>query len=198
MRVSFADSRFRLLGALAVVSIALLGSVVINVLLAHKLHTFVHSGAVARERALLVAGTFAPPLRLKGLDGRTVELTYADGGRPTLLYIFTPSCSWCARNLDNFKALVDKESGQYRFISLSLSEEGLAEYVARNNLSVPVYCGLSPETLATYKLGNTPQTIVVSPKGKVLQDWVGAYVGEQKSQIEAFFHITLPGIRSEP
>ncbi len=97
--------------------------------------------------------------------------------------------------MDNLKTLVGKERGHYRFIGLSLSEEKLREYVARNELKLPVYSSLSPETLKTYKLGSTPQTIVISPEGKVLHDWVGAYVGEQKSEVEAFFHITLPGIR---
>jgi len=71
----------------------------------------------------------------------------------------------------------------------------LAEYVAKNELKLPVYCSLSSETLKTYKLGSTPQTIVISPEGKVVQDWVGAYVGEQKSQVEAFFHVNLPRLR---
>jgi hypothetical protein len=55
-----------------------------------------------------------------------------------------------------------------------------------------------PETLKAYKLRSTPQTIVVSPEGKVLQNWVGAYVGGQKSQVEAFFHVSLPGLRELP
>jgi hypothetical protein len=49
-----------------------------------------------------------------------------------------------------------------------------------------------------YKLGSTPQTIVISPEAKVLQDWIGAYVGDQKSQVEAFFHVSLPGLRELP
>ena len=100
--------------------------------------------------------------------------------------------------MDNFKTLLSKESGEYRFIGLSLSEDNLAEYVAKNDLNVPVYSGLSPEMLRTYKLGSTPQTIVISPEGKVLQDWAGAYVGDQKSQVEAFFHVNLPGLRELP
>jgi len=97
--------------------------------------------------------------------------------------------------MDSFKTLLDKERGQYRFIGLSLSEETLREYVVKNDLNLPVYSGLSPETLKAYKLGSTPQTIVISPEGKVLEDWAGAYVGNQKSQVEAFFHVSLPGIR---
>ena len=100
--------------------------------------------------------------------------------------------------MDNFKTLVDKESDQYRFIGLSLSEEGLAEYVAKNDLKLPVYSGLSPETLKTYKLGSTPQTVVISPEGKVLEDWPGAYVGDQRAKVEAFFHVSLPGLKELP
>ena len=100
--------------------------------------------------------------------------------------------------MDNFKTLLEKEGGHYRFIGLSLSEETLAEYVAKNELTIPVYCGLSQETIKTYKLGGTPQTIVVSQDGRVLQDWAGAYVGRQKDEIEAYFHVKLAGLRELP
>jgi hypothetical protein len=100
--------------------------------------------------------------------------------------------------MDNLKTLMAKKAGEYRFIGVSLSEQGLAEYVAKNDLKLPIYSGLSPETLKTYKLRSTPQTIVISPEGKVLQDWAGAYVGEQKSQVEGAFHVSLPGLRELP
>jgi hypothetical protein len=74
----------------------------------------------------------------------------------------------------------------------------VARYVAKNDLKVPVYSNLSPETLKTYKLASTPQTIVISPEGKILQNWVGAYGGTQKSQVEACFHTTLPGLIAVP
>jgi hypothetical protein len=71
--------------------------------------------------------------------------------------------------------MISKESAQYRFVGLSLSDTGLTEYVTKNELEFPIYAGLSPETIKSYKLGGTPQTIVISPEGKVLQDWAGAY-----------------------
>jgi len=100
--------------------------------------------------------------------------------------------------MDNFKALVDQENSQYRFIAVSLSRHGLAEYVAKNDLNLPVYTDLSAETQKAYKLGGTPQTIVVSPEGRLLQNWGGAYVGDQKAQVEAFFNIKLPGLKELP
>ena len=171
-----------------------------NVALAHKLSKLNHL-MDARSDRLLQSGSTVPPFRaldLKGQPETIIYNKYDNESKPTVLYVFTPSCSWCARNMDNLKTLIDKESGRYRFIALSLTDQGLAQYVSKNSLRLPVYSGLSPDTLKAYKLGSTPQTIVISREGKVLQDWAGAYVGDQKAQVEAFFHVSLPGIRDLP
>jgi peroxiredoxin len=175
--------------------VLLLLSVSLNVVLARRLWSVAHLQSIRATERLLKVGTAVPPIAVKGLDGQQEVISYQGTNQPTVLYVFTPPCSWCARNVDNFKTLLEKGSSQYRFIGLSLSEEGLAEYVRKNELRLPVYSSLSTETGEAYKLSGTPQTIVVSPEGRVLQSWMGAYVGEQKSQVEAFFHVTLPGVR---
>jgi peroxiredoxin len=184
--------------ALIAVTIALCVSVTFNALLAHKVRLVTYAKAARISEHQLSVGTIVPPLTANRLDGQKDAISYRDTTQPTVLYIFTPSCGWCARNMENLKTLLDKDGGQYRFIGLSLSADTLPEYVAKNELRLPVYSDLSPEALKTYKLGSTPQTIVISPEGKVLQDWVGAYVGDQKSQVEAFFHVNLPGLRQLP
>jgi len=173
-------------------------SVTLNVLLSRKVREFNSTRGAALAERLLKVGTTVPPIAAKRLDGQQGVICYKGAEQSTVLYIFTPPCSWCARNVDNVKTLVDKKGDQYRFIGISLSEKTLKEYVAKNELNLPVYSGLSQETVATYKLGSTPQTLVISPEGRVLQDWVGAYVGDQKSQVEAFFHVSLPGLRELP
>jgi len=97
--------------------------------------------------------------------------------------------------MDNIKALIHLKDAEYRFIGLSLSGEGLSSYVRAHGLALPTYSELPQDLLQVYKLHGTPQTIVVSPEGRVIQNWMGAYVGNQKSQVEAFFHVSLPGIR---
>jgi hypothetical protein len=193
------EAATRWTGMAVVLTAALTLSVVMNVLLAHKVRSLLEakSGAVAQR--LLKVGEAVPPIEARLLGGNDQELlSYQGTNEPTVLYIFTPPCIWCARNMDNLKTLLDKERDHYRFIGLSLSEQGLEEYVGKNDMRIPVYSGLSPETVKTYKLRSTPQTIVISPEGKVLQDWAGAYVGDQKSQVEAFFHVSLPGLRESP
>jgi peroxiredoxin len=178
--------------------VALLVSVTLNVLLAHRLRGITHAQETRIAEYQLKVGTTVPAIAVKRLGGRPEVFSYQGTNKPTVLYVFTPTCMWCARNMDNLKTLIAKESGQYRVIGLSLSQEGLAEYVAKNDLKLPVYSGLSAETKAAYKLSGTPQTIVVSPDGRILQNWIGAYVGDQKSQVEAFFRVNLPGLRELP
>jgi peroxiredoxin len=186
------------LRVITVMTVALAMSVALNVMLAHRVRSLTYARLATIAEHQLKIGATVPPIAAKRLDGQPGVISYQGAEQSTVLYIFTPPCSWCARNLDSLKTLLDKEGGQYRFIGLSLSEEALPEYVAKNDLRLPVYSGLSPETLKAYKLGGTPQTIVITPEGRVLQDWVGAYVGDQKSQVEAFFHVSLPGLRKLP
>lgn len=176
----------------------LLLSVTLNVFLAHKVRSVNDVQAARVAEYQLKIGAAVLPIAANRLNGQLEVISYLGTSQPTVLYVFTPPCIWCARNMDNLKTLLDKEGNHYRFIGLSLSDNALAEYVAKNDLKLPVYSDLSPEALKTYKLGSTPQTIVISPEGRVLQDWSGAYVGDQKSQIEAFFHVTLPGLRELP
>jgi peroxiredoxin len=182
----------------ATMAVALVMSVTLNVLMAHRIRTTDSVREAAFADRLLKVGTTVPAITAKRVNGGSEVISYQVTSEPTVLYVFTPTCIWCARNLSNLKTLLENDSDHFRFIALSLSDEGVAPYVAKNGLAIPVYSGLSPETKKTYKLGGTPQTIVISPEGRILQNWVGAYVGTQKSQVEAFFHITLPGLVAAP
>ena len=178
--------------------VALVASLALNVLLAHKVRSLTNAQSARIADRLLTVGAVVPPITVTRLGGQQEVVSYQGSNEATVLYIFTPSCVWCARNLDNFKTLLNQKSSQYRVIGLSLSDEGLPEYVANNGLNLPIYFSLSKETKDAYKLSGTPQTIVISPEGKVLQDWAGAYVGDQKTQVEAFFHVSLPGLKELP
>jgi peroxiredoxin len=172
-------------------------SVVLNVLLARRVHQFNSAQSVALAERVIKVGTSAPPITANRLGGGSETISYSVGDRPTVLYVFTPQCVWCTRNLDNLKTLIGKKRSDYRFIGISLTDDGVDKYVAEKGLGIPIYTGPSAEARAAYKLGSTPETIVVSPQGKVIQVWPGAYVGEFKSQVELYFRVTLPGITSE-
>ena len=87
---------------------------------------------------------------------------------------------------------MEKVSGRYRIVGISLTQEGLSDFVASHGMTFPVYSGLSPSMIKTYRLGSTPETIVVSPKGVVLGSWNGAYVGGTKAAVERFSQSVFP------
>ena len=89
---------------------------------------------------------------------------------------------------------LNKKGSEYRFIGVSLSEQGLERYVAEQGLDIPIYSEIPAAARREYGMGGTPQTIIISPASRVLQNWNGAYVNDQRKQIEAFFRVTLPGI----
>jgi hypothetical protein len=141
---------------------------------------------------LLAKGATVPPLPVKALDGQAATISYQDV--PTVLYVFSPTCPWCRRNIPNLKQLIRSAGQQYRFVGLSVDANGLAAYVAEHQLPLPVYTKGEGDVADRYKLGGVPQTIVISAGGTVLQDWSGAYAGDVKTEVERFFAVKLPGL----
>jgi len=183
------------LSKLQLLTIALLiCSVILNLFLARTTKSLrsalLH---VKAEDSMLVGGSL-PPIAAKGLDGRPAIIRYGPDELPTILYVFTPPCGWCTKNIQNIKALAEGTKGKYRVIGLSLSSDNLQEYVTKSDLTFAVHSDLSPGVTTTYRMGGTPQTIVISNEGKLVKEWKGAYMGNTKKEIETQFGLELPGI----
>lgn len=132
---------------------------------------------------------------LEGLDHGSVPITWSADGRPTVLYVFSPSCVWCKRNIEAAKALARGSSPSYRFIGVSLTLDGLGEYLGKVNLGFPVY--VAGPAAAALKLKATPETIIVSPGGVVVKVWLGAYMEGTLADVERTFGVKLPSARIE-
>lgn len=173
----------------------------VMLLLAASLSLNVYLG-VTRPRvvegntARLLPGTKVDPFTAVGADGKSLTISYDGTNKPTVLYVLSPSCIWCRRNQANIDKIAETKANDFRFIGLSLGEEGLKEYAEQYGLKFPVYAGLTKETVQSLGLGGTPQTIVVSSEGNVLKVWSGAYLENMQPEVEAFFGIQLPGLTS--
>ena len=175
----------------------LVGSATLNVFLAKRVEGLRRDLLYVKSENRLAAGASVQAIEAKDLDGRPTSIAYANGSRPTVIYVFSPSCRWCAKNLSNIKTLASQVSGQYQFVALSLTTSNLREYVAGHNFDFPVYSEPAPAAITSYKMGGTPQTIVISEGGKVLKNWYGAYMGGTQKEIEDYFHLRLPGLVGE-
>ena len=139
-------------------------------------------------------GSIMHPFTATSMAGDRETIDYKNHDKPTVIYVVSPNCVWCARNTQNINAIAERKAEAFRFVGVSLSEEGLIEYLNLHQLNFPVFKGLTPESIQMLGLGATPQTIVISRDGQVLKNWIGAYVMESQSEIEEFFGIQLPGI----
>ena len=82
---------------------------------------------------------------------------------------------------------------RYRFVGLSLTDKAVSEYVITHSLDFPVVV-VSGETRAALRLGGTPQMLVVSEKGKLLKNWIGAPQDDLETEIEEYLGVQLPGL----
>jgi hypothetical protein len=183
-------------------------SLVLNVYLGWELHLvgrhlFGHRSAVAlrpRARPTLGIGSKVPPLTGKHVDGTAAKIEYGASSNPTLLYVLSPRCVWCKRNQPNFQALLKEAGGKFRVVCVSLLNEGMDDYVAENGLTAPgmeVLSDVPPPLQQIYGFSGTPETLVVSPDGRVMARWSGAFQGPSKAEAEKFFRVKLPGLASD-
>jgi peroxiredoxin len=184
--------------SMRILVVLLLCSVSLNILLARNIDSrkeaIEHLKAEMRSTRELKLGESVPPIQAKDIDGYPVTVTYTGAGPAVVIYIFTPDCIWCTRNLPNVRMLALRSGGKYHFIGVSLSKDRLRDYISENKLDFPVYSEPAVEVISAYKLGGTPRTLVVSSEGRVLKNWFGAYNGDIKREVEDYFKISLPGV----
>jgi len=171
----------------------LVASLCLNVFLGWKVQRLGNTLAAIPNPNELLIGTFLSSVTVSNLNNHQETITLAGTGVPTVLYVFSPTCVWCDRNIKNIKTLADLKKDSFHFVGLSLADGNLDKYVNKHEFNFPVYKKLQMENINTLKLGSTPQTIVISPEGKVLKSWTGAYGARLKGEIETFFGAQLPG-----
>jgi YD repeat-containing protein len=89
----------------------------------------------------------------------------------------------------------------FRFIGLSVRGDSAAlrEYLRVSPYQFPVLGLVSNEDAEQMGLlDGTPQTLLISPKGRVEKSWLGAFQGKSQDEIERYFGTTLPGFPKVP
>ena len=147
-----------------------------------------------QARRSLVPGETVSPMNLETLDGRKVRFDYSPDNRPIVLYSFSSRCGWCMRNAENIRSLARAAASDYRLVSVTGSRELVKEYAAEFGHDLPIYVDTTGALKKQYKLGGTPQTVVISPSGEVRKVWHGAYNDETAVEIEDYFDVPLPGL----
>ena len=192
------ESNRRPLFVLALSLLLLTISVCLNVVLAYQLRSANQKILRVSQESRVKTGDLLPDLHARKLDSSAFSHAYLDAKRPTILYVFSPTCLWCEKNWENIESLNSKIATEYDFVALSVSEQGLDELAERRDWTFPIVKEPSTATVLAYRLGDTPQTILVSQDGHVIKNWQGAYTGSVKKEVEEYFGLSLPGVSDDP
>jgi len=133
---------------------------------------------------------------LSGLDseGRQLVFDYGSDQRKTLLFVFSPRCPYCTKNMPNWNALtLGLDEKEFRVVAVSTVPEGVKEYVEKNGFkNVPVITTPDPKDKVAYEMNVTPQTVLIGADGTVEKVWTGLIQGAEREDIEKLFGVSLP------
>lgn len=139
----------------------------------------------------LQVGLSLPVIPLERITGGHWNLDFKDGNKPAVVYFFSPSCSWCEKNLQGIRSLEQQAGDRYVFYGISLDSTGLSAYMQSNPLGFKAFA-LSQNTPSFIIPYGTPTTIVVSTKGIIEKSWAGAYTGKTLDDVQNYFKLKLP------
>jgi peroxiredoxin len=142
----------------------------------------------------IMIGKSVPSLDVQDLDGKHFSIDYTSVSKPMILYVFSPDCHWCERNLQNIKYLYENTKNQYNFVGLSIEKESVAKYKEEKDIPFPIFYNPSESNKLEYNFRSSPSTYVISSEGQVLGFWSGAFGNETQKNIESYFGMTLPGL----
>lgn len=160
----------------------------VNVLQARRIQSLM----VEQASAATVIGQSVAGLDGFSASGAPVHIALR-GGLPTVVYFFSPTCSWCERNWANVQALAARALDRYRVLAVTASR-GTAAYLRSRGIEVDVLEGISDNMRKDLGLSGTPHTLVISSEGLITHDWRGAYTPRVERQIEELLGVVLPGV----
>ncbi len=167
---------------------ALLSLVTINVLLLKQNYELKSSARTRRSpsRDDLKLGVSLPSLIGIGANGVTLAFNYSQASPKSLILIFAPGCKYCEDNMSSWKALTEVAlSSKLRVVGVSLVFDGAYDYLAKYQIyHVPIISKFDSEIQRSYKLGRSPQTLVVSGDGKVIGVYNGILNNSERKEIE--------------
>jgi hypothetical protein len=173
----------------AAIWILLVVSISLNVVQSHRLRA-----AGRGVEVDLRTGTAVPLVDGTSVTGESRQIRYGAGTLPTIVYFFNPRCGWCERNWDSLATLERATRGRYRLIAVTTAKpDDYRAWAAK--LPVETMWRISEASRQAYRFSGTPHTLVVSPEGRVVTSWVGAYTGAAKTRVERFFRVSLPELR---
>ena len=108
----------------------------------------------------------------KGVDrnGKPVVIDPKNAGTATVLFVFSPTCSICARNWRNWNSVLESQGKLgWRPIFVNVGNHTTVDFQNSHGLEhYMIVEEVAKDTALSYRLFHTPETIVLSRSGEVM------------------------------
>lgn len=148
--------------------------------------------------ARLAVGDRVPPFTAAGLDGEQIDIAYTGQERDRLLFFYTPSCPYSRQQFPGWLELAGRaDKSKLEVLGLAADAEDTAklrQYLHEMGLArssgVTFTTVLVPrEVRSTYKLSETPLTLLIANDGTVKKVWAGRWDSEALASVHGAFRI---------
>lgn len=171
--------------------VILLGAVALALnLWSWQLHGDLREELISRYAA---AGSQLQPIKVFDLEAPAnsePKIESFQASTRQLLFLLSPSCSFCLSNLGNWQELeVHLDPERIRLVAIT-KRGGADLQPYRDALRVPILLAGDREELSANRLITTPQTLLLDPSGKVIHNWVGD-LSEHRDSVQEVLGIRL-------
>ena len=148
------------------------------------------AGCSPSEPGRLQIGDAAPDFTAKDIDGKTVALASLRGG-PVVLRFFQPDCPYCQADTKAFGEYQKENRGRGLatvYVAEWQKESEVREFRDKLAIEFPVILDADGKLAASYSIRILPQTVIISPDGKIAAAMVGGVSKPQLAEVvEPFF-----------
>jgi len=133
----------------------------------------------------LEKGDIVPSLRAQDINGNEISIRYSEDQPSTLIFWFSPTCASCEENISFWNDLYTGTGSEfYRFLGFcACTPEEARSMTEESELLFPVICATDQYIVDSYRGNVIPQTVLVSPEGKIRNVWPGELTERQKRGI---------------
>lgn len=139
---------------------------------------------IVNDKNTLMVGDYTKEFKAWNMENDEMNITFPHD-KNTLLFIFRIDCGPCKINSKNWVEINSKiKNSNVRIIGVSLdSVKNTNVYASENKFAFLVFSAPHKEFKLAYKAYLTPQTILISDSGKVLNVWNGVLNDNINKQI---------------
>lgn len=142
--------------------------------------------ALAGAQAAVTKGQPAPNFSLKGLDGKTYQLSDFKGKRAVVVDFWATWCPPCQRELPELERIWKKFQGKpVQFLGVNVDGRGdVPGNVRKNGLTFPVLVDRTGSVGSSYGVQGIPTLVVIDKQG-IVRDVVVGYAPDLEKRLTA-------------